>query len=119
MTPIPKGVDPILVAALPASALTSLLPLRYGVNLQLGETVLVNGTTGVSGKLAVRMAKLLGAGKVIATGRDDVSLDALLKLGADAVIDTRKPDDEVKTAFLSEALACRTDWSGLPDPSRW
>jgi NADPH:quinone reductase-like Zn-dependent oxidoreductase len=70
--------------------------------LQLGETVLVNGATGVSGKLAVQMAKLLGAGRVIGTGRDDVSLGAVPKLGADVVINTRKSDDEVKKAFLSE-----------------
>jgi len=93
----------MLAAALPASALTSLLPLKYGVNLWPGETVLVNGATGVSGKLAVQIAKLLRAGKVVATGGDDVSLSTMLKLGADLVIDTRKSDNDVKSAFLSEA----------------
>lgn len=103
MTPIPAGVDPLLAAALPPSALTSLLPLKYGVNLQSGETVLINGATGVSRKIAVQMAKVLGAGKVVGTGRDDASLQTVLKLGADAVIDTRKSDDGVKEAFLGEA----------------
>lgn len=102
MTPVPEGVDSMVAAALPAAALTSLLPLKYGVPLQPGQTVLVNGATGVSGKLAVQVAKLLGAGKVIATGRDEASLAAVMKLGADAVIDTRKSDDEVKEDFLSE-----------------
>jgi NADPH2:quinone reductase len=103
MTSIPEGVDSLLAAALPASALTSLLPLKYGVNLQPGEAVLVNGATGVSGKLAVQISKLLGAGKVVGTGRDDASLQVVLKLGADAVIDTRKSDVEVKEAFLTRA----------------
>lgn len=103
MTPIPAGVGPLLAAALPPSALTSLLPLKYGVNLQSGETVLINGATGVSRKIAVQMAKVLGAGKVVGTGRDDASLQTVLKLGADAVIDTRKSDDGVKEAFLGEA----------------
>jgi NADPH:quinone reductase-like Zn-dependent oxidoreductase len=103
MTPLPEGVDSMLAAALPAPALTSLLPLKYGLNSRPGETVLINGATGVSGKLAVQVAMLLGAGKVTATGRDDLGLSAVLKLGADAVIDTRKSDEEVKEAFLSEA----------------
>jgi NADPH:quinone reductase-like Zn-dependent oxidoreductase len=103
VTTIPEGIDSLLAAALPAAALTSLLPLKYGVNLRPGETVLVNGATGVSGKVAVQMARLLGAGKIVGTGRDDASLQAVLKLGADAVIDTRKSDDEVKEAFLQEA----------------
>jgi NADPH2:quinone reductase len=103
MTPIPEGVDSMVAAALPAAALTSLLPLKYGVNLQPGQSVLINGATGVSGKLAVQMAKLLGAGKVTATGRDDLSLADLVNLGADALINTSKSDVEVKEAFLNEA----------------
>jgi len=103
ITPVPAGVDPLLAAALPPSAHTSLLPLKYGLNLQSCETVLINGATGVSGKIAVQIAKLLGAGKVVGSGRDDASLQTVLKLGADAVVDTRKSDDEVKAAFLREA----------------
>ena len=103
MTPVPAGVDPLLAAALPPAALTSLLPLKYGTSLQPGETVLINGATGVCGKIAVQMAKLLGAGKVVGTGRDDATMQTVLRLGADAVIDTRKSDDEVKEAFLREA----------------
>jgi NADPH:quinone reductase-like Zn-dependent oxidoreductase len=54
--------------------------------LQHGETVLVNGATGSAGRLAVRLAKYLSAGKVIATGRNENELQELLALGADAVI---------------------------------
>ncbi len=38
--------------------------------LKPGETVLVNGATGASGRLAVQIARHLGAGRVIATGRN-------------------------------------------------
>ena len=38
--------------------------------LQAGETVLVNGATGTAGRLAVQIARHLGAGKVVATGRN-------------------------------------------------
>jgi NADPH:quinone reductase-like Zn-dependent oxidoreductase len=48
--------------------------------------VLVNGATGTSGRLAVQIAKHLGAGKVIATGRNPEALHDLSALGADIVI---------------------------------
>ena len=70
VSPVPEGVDAGLAAALPASALTSYLPLKWGARLEPGQSVLILGATGVSGKLAVRIASLLGAGKVVAAGRD-------------------------------------------------
>jgi NADPH:quinone reductase-like Zn-dependent oxidoreductase len=93
--PIPEGVDAITAAALPASALTSFFPLKWGAKLQAGETVLINGATGVSGKLAVQMARLLGAGRIVGTGRNPASLQRIRELGADAVIDLKKSDEEV------------------------
>lgn len=103
ITPVPHGVAASVAAALPASALTSLLPLKYGVKLQRGETVLINGATGVSGKVAVQIAKMLGAGQVIGTGRDDEGLQTIIQLGADAVIDLKQSDESVTEAFLREA----------------
>ena len=102
VTPVPQGIDAALAAALPASVLTSLLPLRYGAKLQPRETVLVNGATGVAGKLAVQIATVLGAGKVVGTGRDEGNLATLAALGA-VTIDLKAPDDEVARAFAKEA----------------
>jgi NADPH:quinone reductase-like Zn-dependent oxidoreductase len=51
-----------------------------------GETVLINGATGTAGRIAVQLAKHLGAGKVIATGRNAEELEEVKRLGADAVI---------------------------------
>lgn len=101
--PVPDGVDPVTAAALPASALTGLFPLKWGAKLQPGETVLIQGATGVSGKLAVQIAKMLGAGKVIGTGRNDEVLHQLPALGADAVIDLKLPDGQLIEAFKKEA----------------
>jgi NADPH:quinone reductase-like Zn-dependent oxidoreductase len=103
ISPVPPGVDPCLAAALPASALTSFLPLKWGAKLEPGETVLILGATGVSGKLAVRIAQLLGAGRVVAAGREDSTLRALPALGATAVIDLKHPDKEICDALLKEA----------------
>lgn len=103
--PIPEGVDAVIAAAVPGSALTSLFPLKWGAKLQPGETVLVNGATGVSGKLAVQIAKLLGAGRVVGTGRNEEALRALPGFGADAVIDLKLPDEQLAAAFRQEAGA--------------
>lgn len=100
---VPEGVDAVTAAALPASALTSLFPLKWGAKLQPGETVLINGATGVSGKLAVQIAKLLGAGRVIGTGRNEESMKQAIEFGADAMIDLRQPDEKLAEAFQKEA----------------
>jgi NADPH:quinone reductase len=50
--------------------------------LRRGETVLIHGASGATGLAAVQIAKLLGA-TVIATGRTQSKLDAVLREGAD------------------------------------
>lgn len=99
IVPIPDGIDPASAAAIPPATLTSLLSLKYSAKLQPGETVLINGATGVSGRIAIQVAKLLGAGKVIATGRNESSLQLLPKLGADSIIDLKQPDGQLAKAF--------------------
>lgn len=54
-------------------------------NLQAGETILINGATGLTGLAAVEMAKMLGA-KVIATGRSAKKLEKVREVGADHTI---------------------------------
>ena len=103
MTEVPEGVDLAVAAALPTAALTSFLPLKWGAKLQNDETILINGATGVSGKIAIQLAKMLGAGRIIGTGRDDEGLHAIKQLGADAAIDLKQPDKEIKEAFIKEA----------------
>ncbi len=101
--PIPEGVDAATAAAIPGSALTALFPLKWGVKLQPDETVLINGATGFAGKLAVQVATLIGAKRVVATGRHEASLRSLSSLGADALIDLKQSDAKVTEAFKREA----------------
>jgi NADPH:quinone reductase-like Zn-dependent oxidoreductase len=103
ITPVPAGVDPEVAAALPASALTSLLPLKWGAKLEPGQTVLIQGATGVSGKLAVQIAALLGARRIVATGREESTLRSLPDMGATATIDLKRPDAEICEAFTRES----------------
>jgi len=101
--PIPDGVDAVTAAALPASALTALFPLKWGAKLQAGETVLINGATGVTGILAIQIAKQLGAGRIVCTGRHNETLQSLSALGADAVIDLKLPEEELAKSLAEES----------------
>jgi NADPH:quinone reductase-like Zn-dependent oxidoreductase len=48
--------------------------------------VLVLGVTGTAGIVAVQAAKLLGASRVVAAGRDATGLERAAELGADATV---------------------------------
>jgi NADPH:quinone reductase-like Zn-dependent oxidoreductase len=89
MVKLPAGIDDATAAALPNAVMGSAPALRFRAGLQKGETVLVNGATGVTGKTSVQIAKHYSA-KKIATGRNEQSLKALLTLGADEVVSLEK-----------------------------
>jgi NADPH:quinone reductase-like Zn-dependent oxidoreductase len=101
--PIPDSIDDVTAAALPNPALSSWLPLVWRAQLKPGETVLILGATGVAGKLAIQIAKLLGAGRVVAAGRNEQVLETLPELGADALIALGQSDQELTAAFIREA----------------
>ena len=97
--PVPDGVDDVVAAALPNPGLSSWLPLISSARLAPGENVLILGATGVAGQLAIQIAKHLGAGRVVAAGRNEQVLTTLHKLGADATIRLDLADAEVTEAF--------------------
>jgi NADPH2:quinone reductase len=107
--PIPDGVDDVTAAALPNPALSSWLPLVWHAQLKRGETVLILGATGVACKLAVQIAKHLGAGRVVAAGRNEQVLKTLNDQGADATIHLDRPDKELAEAFTHEVCYKRFD----------
>ena len=79
------------------------LTLAFRAKLAPGETVLILGATGVTGRLAVAIAKLLGARRVVAAGRDPQRLQSLLQLGADATIQLDLPAKDLQESFAREA----------------
>lgn len=101
--PIPENVDDITAAALPNPGISAWLSLAYRAKLVRGENVLILGATGITGKLAVRIAKLLGAARVVAAGRNQEVLNTLTDLGADATISLALPAPELTDAFLRES----------------
>lgn len=80
---LPDGVDPVQVAAAMNPGMSSWLALRRRILFAPGSSVLVIGATGNSGRMAVQVARLLGAAHVVAAGRDATRLAALPALGAD------------------------------------
>jgi NADPH:quinone reductase-like Zn-dependent oxidoreductase len=83
---VSDGLDDATTAARANPGMSAWAALVQRSRLQPGETVLINGATGSAGCRAVQLAKYLGAGKVIATGRNEAELQQLPSLGADAVI---------------------------------
>lgn len=83
---IPDAMDNVTAAAIANPGMSAWAALVERASLKSGETVLVNGATGSAGKLAVQLAKHLGAGRVIGAGRNEADLQKLLSVGADAVI---------------------------------
>ena len=79
---LPQDADPIAVAAAMNPAMSSWIALRQRVQFERGQGVLVLGATGNAGRMAVQIAKLLGANQVIAAGRDATRLAGLSALGA-------------------------------------
>jgi NADPH:quinone reductase-like Zn-dependent oxidoreductase len=100
---VPKGLSDDVAAALPNPGVSAWLTLKERAKLSPGETVLILGATGVTGKLAVQIAKILGAGRVIAAGRNEKVLNSLLELGADAIIQLKTSGEELTKVFAGEA----------------
>ena len=84
----PKGWSHVEAATLTTAALTSWRALMSDDALKPGDTVLVQGTGGVS-IFALQFAKMAGA-TVIATSSSDEKLDKLKALGADHLINYKK-----------------------------
>ena len=101
--PIPLGLSDESAAALPNPGVSAWLTLTFRARLRPGENVLVLGATGVTGSLAVKIAKLLGAGRVVAAGRNQQVLQALLQHGADAIIRLDMPVEDITESFIREA----------------
>ena len=84
--PVPEGVDDGVAVALGIAGLAGWLALTWSAKLREGESVLVLGATGTVGQVAVQGAKLLGASRVVAAGRNPDGLARAAELGADATV---------------------------------
>jgi NADPH:quinone reductase len=94
LIPIPEQLDFHTAAALPLQGLSAYHILKTMGRLEKGESVLVHAAAGGVGTIAVQLAKLMGAGKVIATASSDEKLALAREMGADVLINYTEPDWE-------------------------
>jgi NADPH2:quinone reductase len=80
--------------------MSSWAALTERARFKAGQTVLVNGATGASGKLAVQIARHMGARRVIAAGRNKTALEALKRLGADTTVELQPDEANLISAFV-------------------
>jgi NADPH2:quinone reductase len=85
--PIPDGVDDVMALAVLVQGLTAWHALVSAARLQAGETVAVTAAAGGVGSLAIQIARLRGAARVIAVASTEEKRRVALELGADAAID--------------------------------
>jgi NADPH:quinone reductase-like Zn-dependent oxidoreductase len=83
---LPDDLDDVTAAAIANPGMSAWAAFKERARLTAGETVLVNGATGTAGRLAVQIAKYMGARRVVATGRNAEALKTLSVLGADVTI---------------------------------
>ncbi|MGE6352799.1 quinone oxidoreductase family protein [Flavobacterium sp. NPDC079362] len=95
LVPLPEGISDAIAASLPNAVAGSAMALKFKAAIKSGETVLINGTTGFTGQMAIQLAKHYGAKKVIVTGRNEKTLKSLFALGADEVISLKQEDETI------------------------
>jgi NADPH:quinone reductase-like Zn-dependent oxidoreductase len=98
--PVPDGLDDIHAAAIANPGMSAWVSMKTRAGIVAGETVLILGATGVAGQLAIQTARLLGAKRVIAAGRN---IAALASADVDAVIALGDSEDAVREAFTAQA----------------
>ncbi|MGN2435353.1 NAD(P)-dependent alcohol dehydrogenase [Pseudomonas syringae USA007] len=95
-THAPLGYSHAEASTLTTAGLTAWRALMVDDSLKAGDTVLVQGTGGVS-IFALQFAKMVGA-TVIATSSSDEKLERLQAMGADHLINYRKDSNWGETA---------------------
>jgi len=108
VSPIGDELDDTAAAALGVPVFTALMCLERaaaaGAALQDAH-VLVTGATGAVGMVAVQLAKLMGAARVVAAGRNPERLERARSLGADASVELAEglAPEELRALFAEAA----------------
>lgn len=97
---VPDGVTDGQALALVLQGTTAWHLLRTSGRMAEGESVLIHAAAGGVGSLTVQLAKLWGAGRVIAAASTDEKRKLALDLGADVAIDGTPEGlaDRIRTA---------------------
>jgi len=96
---IPQTLGADVLAAMAIPGMSSWAALIDQAKMVPGQTILVNGANGISGRLAIQIAKYLGAKKIIATARRSELFDELYALGATQCIQLTDESSEMEKSF--------------------
>lgn len=86
MLAVPDSADPALAGACGIAGMAGWLPVVWRAPVREGDRVLVLGATGTAGQFALQGARLRGAARIVAVGRDPEGLERALRLGADEAV---------------------------------
>ncbi|MEO6231761.1 MAG: quinone oxidoreductase [Ferruginibacter sp.] len=100
--PVPPGLSAVQATTLMAQGLTAALSIKHAARMQPGESILIEGAAGGVGSFAVQLAKLYGAGKVIAAASSLEKRKIAESLGADASVDYTEVGWAEKVKELTE-----------------
>lgn len=114
LIPVPADVDFEQAVALPLQGLSAYHILKTMGRLAPGETVLIHAAAGGVGAIAVQLAKLFGAGKIIATASSAEKLEHAKALGATHLVDYTKEGwvDEVKRITDNKGVDLALEMAG-------
>jgi NADPH2:quinone reductase len=112
--PVPAGLDDAAAAAVGVAGIAGWLPVSRRAPVREGDRVLVLAATGTVGSVALQAARLLGAERVVAAGRDEARLERASALGADATVSL--DDDDLAERFRE---ACGEDGPTLVVDPLW
>jgi NADPH:quinone reductase-like Zn-dependent oxidoreductase len=96
---LPEGMPAEVAAGLANPGMSSWAAFTARAKFVAGESVLILGATGSAGRLAVQIAKRMGARRVVAAGRNPEALEKLKALGADETISLELGREELVAAF--------------------
>jgi NADPH:quinone reductase-like Zn-dependent oxidoreductase len=97
--PLPDSIDDAVAAAIVNPGMSAWLSIKERAALAPGDTVFISGATGVAGRIAVQVARYLGAKRVIGAGRNVASLEAA---GLDAMVCLTDHEDEIRKVLAAE-----------------
>ena len=119
---LPDELDDVTAAAIANPGMSAWAAFKERARLTAGETVLVNGATGTAGRLAVQIARYMGARKVVATGRNAEALKELSALGADVTIPLGDCgdafEDALREQFAGDGIDVVLDYLWGPSAER-
>lgn len=99
LMPTPDGLDVLHAAAFPNVFITSHNAIVTAGGLKRGETVIVNAASSGIGTASVQVARVMGAGRVIAVSRTRTKAERVRPLGATDVVGS--DEEQLESAVLA------------------